>query len=145
MKHLIPNLSNKSLRPSSFDEFDSFFNNFFSPAVYKEMAQYEPKCDIEETDKEFLVSLDIPGMDKKDIEVEVKDHQLCISGERKREGKETKSGYTRYEKSYGTFQRIFSLPTNVDSENVVASYKDGELNIVIPKAKKAQSQAVEIK
>lgn len=144
MKHLIPSRLNKSLRPSSFDEFDSFFNNFFSPTVYNEVAQYEPKCDIEETDKEFLVSLDIPGMNKKDIEVEVKDHQLRISGERKRENKESKEGYTRYERSYGTFQRVFSLPTNVDSENVVASYKDGELNITIPKAVKAKSQSVEI-
>lgn len=97
-------------------------------------AFFEPDVDMSETAKEYIIKLDLPGMEKDKINVEVHDHLLTISGERKFENKESKAGaFYRMERSFGSFQRTIPLPHDTDVEGVDAEYKSGVITIVIPR------------
>ncbi|WP_245539541.1 Hsp20/alpha crystallin family protein [Thiomicrorhabdus arctica] len=86
-----------------------------------------------EGDYAYHVEVDLPGVQKKDINVEVKDNRLMISGERKSKKEVKEVGYYRSESSYGKFERGFALPEGVDSENVKASCEEGVLEVTLPK------------
>lgn len=142
-KSLTPSFLNNSF-PSAWNDLDRMFEGFFVPANRTDF-KFNPAVDIEELPGNFLVTLDAPGLDKEDIKVEVKDSTLTISGERKREEREEKPGYTRYERSHGTFQRSFTLPETVDAKAVNASYDNGVLKVTLPKTSETPSHTVEIK
>lgn len=109
-------------------------------------AGWTPQVDIKESEKEILVSASVPGVDKGDLCVDINDGVLVIRGERKRDKEyEDQEGVKRMEQAYGSFTRSFALPTAVDAEGVSAAYKDGVLNIRIPKPKAAQGRSIEIK
>jgi len=93
-----------------------------------------PHVDISDKGKELKVSVELPGMDKDDVEVNLDDNALTIRGEKKSEETEEKEGYYMSERSYGAFQRIIPLPVEVDPEKVKAKFKKGVLNIVLPKS-----------
>lgn len=109
-------------------------------------AEWSPTVDIEESDDSYLIRADIPGVDKKDIDVRLENGVLSITGE-KRVEKETGKGTKlhRTERYCGSFARRFTLPTAIEADKVDASYKDGVLSLIIPKAEEVKSKAIDIK
>jgi HSP20 family protein len=130
--------------------FDNFSENMFSLSPIRrdlpEISAAFPKMDVSETDKEFKISAELPGMDEKDIDVSVSNEVLTIKGEKKAEKEEKKPNFYRMERSYGAFQRSVPLPAEVEKDQVKASFKKGVLNIVLPKSEKAvkESKKIEI-
>ncbi|HCL56577.1 MAG TPA: hypothetical protein DHW82_06165 [Spirochaetia bacterium] len=125
--------------------FDDFFGDLRSNQLWQ--CDFLPKVDVEEDQKAFLVKAEIPGMKKEEIEVELKDNVLTIKGEKKEEKEEKKEKkiYVK-ERVYGSFERSFSLPSEVEAENIKASFKDGVLMIEIPKAEPLRnSKKIEVK
>lgn len=116
--------------------FPSFFDDFFEkdwPAWASGEENYMPACNVKETEKEFTLEVSLPGYDKTEIKVEHENGVLKIYGEKKAESSEEKDNYTRKEFSYGSFSRSWTLPDNVKEEDIVANYKDGILNVNLPK------------
>src|SRR5688572_30007132 len=97
-----------------------------------------PAADIYESENELVVTLDLPGIDSKMVDVRVENNVLTIRGERRLEEKQNKENFHRVERSYGTFARSFSLSIAVDSEKIRANYKAGVLSITLPKAEVAK-------
>ena len=92
-----------------------------------------PSANVTETPKEYLVELAVPGLERKDFKVEIDNHILMVSSEKKEEKKVEMEGYTKREFSYNSFSRSFALPDNVKEGNIDAKYLDGILKISIPK------------
>ncbi|MCP9439818.1 MAG: Hsp20/alpha crystallin family protein [Nitrospira sp.] len=109
------------------------------------VTEWVPLVDIEENDKEYVIKAELPEMKKEEIKVSVEDDVLCISGERKREKEEKGKKYHRVERSYGCFERSFTLPDDADGTKVNAEYKDGVLRVHLPKSEKAKPKAIEVK
>ena len=107
-------------------------------------GQWAPSVDIRETDDALLVQAELPGIDKKDIKLEVKDDSLTISGNRHYEKEVNEENVHRVERSYGSFIRSFSLPSNIDAEKVHAEMKDGVLTVRLSKRESAKPKAIEI-
>ncbi len=103
-----------------------------------------PPVDIHETGDEYVVSADMPGVKKEDIEIDLKDGMLTIKGEKKFEEKVPRDKYVRIERSYGRFVRSFSLPNNVDSEKIKATFNNGILELSIPKKEEAKPKQITI-
>jgi len=105
---------------------------------------WRPAVDIFETEGENIVKAELPCIERKDITLHLENNVLSLRGERKFE-KETKDeNYHRIERSYGAFSRSFSIPATVDDENIRAEYKDGVLNIVLPKKEQARAKQIKI-
>ncbi|MEQ1875241.1 MAG: Hsp20/alpha crystallin family protein [Bdellovibrionia bacterium] len=105
------------------------------------MTQYfQPRSDVEEFEGHYLVSIDLPGIPKEDVKIEVIDDRLHVSGERKSERKDKKS----YARSYGKFEQTFSLPSHVDASKIEARFDNGVLQLALPKVEAAQPRKVEI-
>lgn len=103
-----------------------------------------PRTDIAETDKEIEVSVELPGMDEKDIEVSMTEDTLTIKGEKKGEREEKKKGYYLHERSYGSFYRSIPLPSGVDTDKANAEFKKGVLTVTLPKTPEAQARVKRI-
>ena len=101
--------------------------------------------DITEDDKEYLMKADLPEMKKEEIKVNVEDGVLSVSGERKTEKEEKNKKFHRIERSYGTFQRSFTLPDDADGAKVAAEFKDGVLKVHLPKNAIAKPKAIAVK
>lgn len=125
---------------NEFPAFGTSFNRFIGSTI--------PSANIKESEKDFQIELGVPGLKKEDLKIEVEDDVLFISSE-KTEGKtEEKDNCIRKEFNYSSFSRSFTLPDIVDSENITAEYKDGILNITIPKKEsviKKSNKTIEIK
>jgi len=106
---------------------------------------WTPAVDVTEDDKEFLVQADLPGVDPKDVAIDLKEDVLTIQGSRKSEKDESREGCRHVERSYGSFCRSFTLPTSVSSDKVEAEYKDGVLRIHLPKREEAKPRKIEVK
>lgn len=109
------------------------------------VAEWSPLVDISEDEKEYLIKAEVPEMKKEEIKINVHDDVLAISGERKYEKEEKGKKYHRVERAYGSFLRSFALPEDADGSKVNAEYKDGVLNVRLPKAEKAKPKAIEVK
>jgi len=110
-----------------FDEFDNQSHNLF------QHVNFVPAVDVTEEESQIIVKADIPGMEQKDIDVQIKDHILTIKGERKQEKDHKDEHGTIREMSYGSFQRSFSIPEGYMADKANATYKNGVLSIEIPK------------
>ena len=108
-----------------------------------EAGDWMPVVDIAETDNDFIVRTELPGVDKDDVHVNINNGVLTIKGEKKSETKDAKRH--RVECAYGSFVRSFTLPQDVDVEKVEAGYKHGILNLTIPKQEKAKPKQIEVK
>ncbi|MBO8130695.1 MAG: Hsp20/alpha crystallin family protein [Candidatus Marinimicrobia bacterium] len=131
-----------------YNEVNRIFDTFFSGIEEEEdtlVTNFYPAVDIEEREKDYYVTVELPGVKKDDVKITIKDNMLTISGEKKSEKKEKGKDYHRSERVYGKFQRTFRLPDMVETENVQAEYKDGILHITIPKKKEAMAKEIEIK
>ncbi len=109
------------------------------------VAEWAPSVDISEDDKEWLVKADLPDVKKEEVKVTVEDGVLTITGERKFEKEEKDKKYHRIERSYGNFLRSFTLPDGADGSKVAAEFKDGVLQVHLPKSEKAKPKAVDVK
>jgi len=114
-----------------------------SPHTWFE-ADWTPAMDVEETDSSIIVRTELPGMKKDDIKVSGSKDSLCISGERRFDEEEKKKNYKRVERAYGKFQRCVSLPGDVDWDKCKAVYRDGVLELTLPKAATAQVRQIPI-
>jgi HSP20 family protein len=108
-------------------------------------ADWAPAVDVEETDAEYLIKADLPAMKKEDVKVSVEDGILAIEGERRQEKEEKGKKFHRIERSFGTFVRRMALPTDVDQQKFVADFKDGVLQVHLPKTPTAASRKMEVK
>lgn len=109
------------------------------------VADWTPSVDISETESEYQIKAEIPDVKKEDVKVTVEDGVLTIQGERKQEKEEKGKKFHRIERSYGSFVRTFSLPDVIEEEKVKAEFKDGVLNLHLPKSEKAKPKAIEVK
>jgi HSP20 family protein len=106
---------------------------------------WNPRVDILEEEKEFVVKAEIPEMKKEDLKVSLEDHVLSIAGERQMEKEEKNKKYHRVEREYGSFIRSFALPDTASGDKITAEYKDGVLKVHVPKDGKSAGRSVEIK
>jgi len=143
------------IRWEPFRDADDFFRQFASTnfgrwprtvsGTTESMPDWSPAADISETDKEYLVKAELPGIKREDVKVSLEDGVLCIEGERKYEKEDKDEKTHRVERFYGTFSRSFSLPENVDPKSIRAETKDGVLNVHVPKMKIEKPKPVQIK
>lgn len=124
--------------------FSDIMDDFFSEAVSARRDSFVPGIDISETDKQFLIAVELPGMERKDIDISLENGRLTVSGERKFEKEEEGKTWHKVENKYGSFARTFQLPDNVDEESIDAKYKNGVLNISINKSKEKAKKQIEI-
>ena len=121
--------------------FDSFLSR--SPLRFNGMA-FAPAADIEETPEDFVVRLDVPGVSQQDVKVSLMGDTLTVRGERKHETSRQNGNVHRSERSYGAFERTFVLGAPVRSEGVKATYRDGVLEVRVPKAEEARMREIEV-
>jgi HSP20 family protein len=125
--------------------FDRFFEDFQLPPFEDKWASTFPSVDVKESDREIRVSAELPGLDEKDIDITISGNLLTIRGEKKQEKEDKTENYYRKERSYGSFYRDIPLPTEVESEKVDASYKNGVLGITVPKKPEGKRKKIAIK
>jgi HSP20 family protein len=145
MLQLVPRRSNwLSLMPD-IDLFDRMFEDWNVPSLCSEERVVVPAFDISETEKEYVISGEIPGIEPKDLEVTLNDGILTVKGEKKQESEEKEENYHRVERHYGSFQRSFRLPENIKRDDLDASYKDGILKLTLPKSEESEVKRIEVK
>lgn len=133
---------------SPFDRlFNQAFNDFLQPIATEEVSnrRFLPAVDIRETPDALTLTAELPGLSREDVHITLENSVLTISGERKFEKDTKEENYHRIERSYGTFSRSFTLPSNVRGEQVNAAFKDGVLTITLPKTDEAKPRKIEIK
>lgn len=123
-----------------------FNHPFASPGTQTPVGEYNwyPYVDISETDDSFEVRAELPGVTQDDIQVFVKENHLTIKGEKRQEQVDDTKNYRRVERSYGSFQRAFTLPPTVKADDIKAEFKDGVLSLAIPKAEEAKPREIPI-
>ena len=126
------------------DIFDRFFD-FELPTLFEGEEMVNPHFDISETEKEYVMSGEIPGIDVKDLNVTLTDGIITIKGEKKKETEEKQENYHRIERHYGSFERSFRVPDKVKTEKLDAQYKDGVLKLTLPKAEVSEVKKIEVK
>lgn len=149
MKQLTQPTSGRILRTRLLDDFDQAFDQFFQ---FPKLGLGEGRLkefgtlgfEISETDEAYHLSLDVPGLTKEDIKIEVDGQRLLVTGERKREESQNAKIHQIWSRSYGSFSQEFSLPEWVDLENIVAKQEHGVLNLTLPKSTKAQKKTITI-
>ena len=124
--------------------FDTMFRND-SRDDDSAFTAWTPAVDIAEHDDEFVAKVELPGVNKEDVKITIESNILTIRGEKKQEKETKKENYHRVERSYGSFQRSFTLPSTVKSDKIDAIYKDGVLQITLPKAEEAKPKQIEVK
>lgn len=143
-------LENKLQQKSAIDDPFEYWDPFSQmQKMHQNMMQavsqaqyFNPRFDIKETPKQYVITMDIPGMDKDNIEVNVKEHNLIISGERTSTKEEnTKGQYYRQERSFGHFIKVLPLPQDVDESNIDAQYDKGVLTVKLNRLEKAQKSS----
>lgn len=145
MTILQPYRTRESFQSNWFDQMEEFFSDLTATSnhgMYDERS-FHPACEVSESDESFLISMDLPGLRKEDLKIEITNNTLAVSGERKRMGAEN-AKLQRFERSYGFFKRSFSLPSTVDAGKIQAHYEDGVLELFVPKAELAKPRQIEV-
>lgn len=124
-------------------DFDKELNRLFDGSL-KLKSVWGPAVDIYHDENAIRIKADLPGLEEDEIEVSVSDGILTIKGDRKQEKEKKEKGYYRSECVYGSFERSFSLPSHVDSEKVIADYKNGVLEITLPKKVEVSQKKIRI-
>lgn len=150
--------SELSRPPTPFEEMERWFGDVFPrgwtrpfrgdwPSWEQMASAFEgrmPKVDVIDRDDEVVVRAEVPGVEKERLDVSVSDNAVTIKGETKREHKEEKGDYYRREMSRGAFTRTVSLPANVNADEAKANFKDGVLELSLPKVEKAKRRSIKI-
>ena len=129
------------------DMFDRFRRDFYSPDLRRDVEGFSPRVEVKETNKNILVSAEIPGMEEKDINVTLRENNLIIEGEKRSERKKEDKDYYRSEFSYGSFYRSIPLQADIDADKVDATYKNGILKVTLNKLEESKQtvKRIEIK
>ncbi len=133
---MLPTIARRSFSP--FYLSDLLSNDLFP--VHQNKSWSVPAVNIREDENEFSLELAVPGMDKKDLKIDINEDVLTISSESKQETDESKNGYRKKEFSYSSFQRSFYIPENVNRDKIEANYQDGVLKVGLPKMEEDKSR-----
>jgi HSP20 family protein len=129
-------------------EMNRMFNQFFQGSngeeAGTELSSWTPAVDIHETDDGYVIKAELPGVSKDDVSLDIHQNTLTLRGQRKHEAEVKQEKYHRVERAYGTFQRSFTLPAMIDQEKVQATYKDGVLELHLPKSEAAKPKRIAI-
>ena len=130
------------------DRFDRFFDDFFNPALKADNTQsmwgWNPAVDIYDEKDHMVITAELPGIEKDDIVIDVKDRVLTLKGERSADNEVKEDDFYRRERTYGKFERAFTLPLDVDPDKISASYKDGLLKLEIPKPEEKKPKKITV-
>ncbi len=123
-------------------------NRLFSTSLRRGQSgnagDFLPHLEIREDENSFILHLDAPGLERKDLDISVTGNMITIKGERKAEERKKEKGYFYSERRYGSFQRSLELPTEVDAEKIEANYKDGVLEVVVPKSERSKPKQIKV-
>jgi len=133
---MLPTITRKSFRPFYMS---NLFNDDFFP-VLNTSASSMPAVNIKEDEKKYTLELAVPGIDRKDLKIDINEDVLTISSESSNEKEENKDGYKRKEFSFASFCRSFYIPENVNRDSIEANYKDGILTVGLPKQEEDKSK-----
>jgi HSP20 family protein len=133
--------------PVEFEgEFANALERLFNPEEgFNAIEKFAPMCNLAETEAHYEVTVELPGMKPEEFNVELRNGELWITGERKEEKEEKGKTWHRMERRYGEFRRVFRLPLAVEEEKVTAEYKEGILRVTVPKVAEAKPKRVEVK
>lgn len=130
-------------------EINRVFDNFIRGGMQADEAfqnsYWTPAVDIAELENEYVVKMELAGVNKDDVKISLESNILTVKGEKKQEKEERNKSVHRVERSYGSFQRSFTLPTTVKSDKIDAVFKEGVLSISLPKAEEAKPKQIEVK
>jgi HSP20 family protein len=133
---MLPMITRRSYKPFLWS---NLFDDDFLP-VFSQRNTSMPAVNIKEDEKRFILDLAVPGMDKKDLKIEIHEEVITISSEHKDEKEENQDGFKRREFSYTSFCRSFYLPENVNKDKIEANYKDGILTVELPKEEEEKAR-----
>ncbi|MEG4917443.1 Hsp20/alpha crystallin family protein [Microcoleus sp. B7-D4] len=139
IRYFTPNTSMETFRR----HLDQVFNSLTETQAETEVT-WKPAVELADAGDNFVLKAQLPGIEPKDIDVQVTREAVAISGEHRYEQKEEQSGYFRSEFRYGKFHRVLRLPAHIQNESVTAEYKDGILTLTLPKVAEARNQVVKI-
>ncbi len=146
---LLPSLVDRAVaRPERLVEslFDEFFADpFFAPVRAPGATRFSPAVDLSETDNEYLVRAELPGLEAKDISVEYLGDCLTLRGEKRNEVREEKEGVHRFESHYGAFSRTIRFDKPIDAAKIEAELKNGVLTVRLPKTEEARPRRIDVK
>ena len=145
MLQLIPRRNSFLSLIPEIDFFDRFFNDLTLPNLFGEEKLFVPVFDLSETEKEYVITGEIPGIDVKNLDITLTDSLLTIKGEKKEEKEENDENYHRVERHYGSFHRTFQIPNKVKTDELDATYKDGILKLTLPKDEVTEVKKIEVK
>lgn len=128
----------------TFERFNKMMEEFFADGETEFRTAWLPTVDVKETDKELTFLAELPGLQEKDIQVELVGDTLTIRGERNLSSEEKKDDYVRVERSYGAFQRSFSIDVPVRADEIKAEYKNGLLTVCVPKAENVTPKRIPV-
>jgi HSP20 family protein len=128
--------------------FEGLFDESFFPTSWLNdesgLSGWDPAVDIYDENDKIVIKAELPGMDRKDIDVDLKDHVLTLKGERSYENEEKKDNYYHRERAFGKFQRAFRLPVDAEPDKVKADFKDGVLTIEIPRPEEEKPKRITV-
>jgi HSP20 family protein len=133
---MLPTISKRTFRPFYMP---SLFDDDFFPVLSNRTSSM-PAVNIREDEKDYILELAIPGIEKNDLKIDINEDVLTISSETKKETEENKDGYKRKEFSYASFCRSFYIPENVNRDKIEANYKDGILSVGLPKQEEEKNK-----
>lgn len=133
---MLPTITRRSFRPFYVP---GIFDDDFSP-FHSNSTSTTPAVNVREDEKNYFLELAIPGIDKKDLKIDVNEDVLTISSESRNESEESKDGYKRKEFSYSAFSKSFYVPENVNKDKIEANYKDGVLSLSLPKQEEEKNK-----
>lgn len=149
---LAPSKMMKEIAIDPFRDFQRRLNRLFGEGVgfwpetgeAMSLSTWSPACDVFENDNAIMIKAELPGVKKEDVKVTIENNVLTLRGERKFEEEVKRENFHRVERAYGEFMRSFTLPNYVDSANIKAEFKDGLLNLTLPKREEAKAKQVEV-
>jgi HSP20 family protein len=129
------------------DNFDRMVQDLFDKRwdLSESMGELTPAVNIEENENEYSITAELPGVEKSDVKITFEDGALSISGEKRVENEDKKENFHRIERRYGVFSRSFAIPSAIVVEKIDASFKDGVLKVILPKAEEAKPKLIEVK
>ncbi|MBA7541059.1 Small heat shock protein IbpA [subsurface metagenome] len=130
-------------KPADLFEWNSMLDNFFNEQPLRNTSS--PAVDIREDEKEYRMEVEIPGLSEKDIELKIEENLLTLSTGKEEKKEEKGNGYLLRERRNRKFRRSFVLPKDVEREGITAAFKNGLLNITLPKKEKARPKMIEVK
>ena len=130
---------------NSFGDMNRLFDSFFGAQGQQGLSKrWVPAMDLVEVGDSLVLKADLPGLRREDVDIEVKDGVLTISGERKDEHEEKADGYYRVERTFGSFSRTLTLPKGIDAQGITADFADGVLEVKVPKPEERKPHRIEI-